>query len=71
LGSSPLAWEMTMKAGDQIETSSHKGLILVDIVGTGGSVVGRKLRRDGQPSRRDVIVDAAAVRLVRHRLPGL
>lgn len=53
--------------GDVIQSSKHKGLIHVDMVSEMG-IVGRKIKKDGQISKRNVVVTSVAVKYL--RLPG-
>ena len=43
-----------MRKGDVVVSRRHKGLIRVVIVYTNGGGVGKKLKKDGMPYRREV-----------------
>lgn len=60
-----------MRKGDVVVSRRHKGLIRVVIVYTNGGGVGKKLKKDGMPYRREVCFGPDDVTAVRTSFPGL
>ncbi len=60
-----------IRNGDRIFSRAHKGEIYVDVAGSRGVCLGRKVNKDGKPGRQDVVVDKAEISAVWLPLPGV